>query len=516
MISLISKISILCLACANAHRASNCQQIDILENAFTPAMEHELSPDHYQDFIVADEPISNYIYQADDTVSSSGNTDSESANGSDSSSARTDAASSSNSSPSSGSTGSASATNNSSPSESTSVSSVNDTSTINDILNSLEMQVDSKNKIIVIGKYIQKNITKGITFGSGENSVIPAPVPVGKVAVKALLGSGMLVNGNTGELRITSRTPFHTRPKNFYYRGILQAQGFPLEKNFKSTDLMVIGNITGILSKIPAFGSYNSRVTIPSSSGLTSTNLTYSDIVPGLRLLADAASTGNSQSLNAAISSAILGLLNEETQITQFISLFNSLMVRYRYQMYNQIAKGSAQISNSTQLQNKMATLLSSMKANSKIDLFGNDVLFFIYSAEAFPILFQSSLLNTFLASTNNTRPIITVIDTITSLIINRKNTLIQIFKIYKLYYNLDRLNISEVIIRFATAFFVVSSLFFLPLCCCYTDCLDTLLNTDYDYFPECDTNIEWSDITTALSDTPNNKAPGSDGIPSE
>ncbi|OLY83454.1 hypothetical protein AYI68_g2403, partial [Smittium mucronatum] len=36
------------------------------------------------------------------------------------------------------------------------------------------------------------------------------------------------------------------------------------------------------------------------------------------------------------------------------------------------------------------------------------------------------------------------------------------------------------------------------------------------DYFPECDTNIEWSDITTALSDTPNNKAPGSDGIPSE
>ncbi|OLY79098.1 hypothetical protein AYI68_g6841, partial [Smittium mucronatum] len=44
----------------------------------------------------------------------------------------------------------------------------------------------------------------------------------------------------------------------------------------------------------------------------------------------------------------------------------------------------------------------------------------------------------------------------------------------------------------------------------------ESLLNTDCDYFPECDTNIEWSDITTALSDTPNNKAPGSDGIPSE
>ncbi|OLY81770.1 Retrovirus-related Pol polyprotein from type-2 retrotransposable element R2DM [Smittium mucronatum] len=44
----------------------------------------------------------------------------------------------------------------------------------------------------------------------------------------------------------------------------------------------------------------------------------------------------------------------------------------------------------------------------------------------------------------------------------------------------------------------------------------ESLLITDCDYFPECDTNIKWSDITMALSDALNNKAPGPDGIPSE
>ncbi|OLY80827.1 hypothetical protein AYI68_g5073, partial [Smittium mucronatum] len=44
----------------------------------------------------------------------------------------------------------------------------------------------------------------------------------------------------------------------------------------------------------------------------------------------------------------------------------------------------------------------------------------------------------------------------------------------------------------------------------------ESLLITDCNYFPECDTSIKCSDIIAALSDTPNNKAPGSDGIPSE
>ncbi|OLY78791.1 hypothetical protein AYI68_g7155 [Smittium mucronatum] len=44
----------------------------------------------------------------------------------------------------------------------------------------------------------------------------------------------------------------------------------------------------------------------------------------------------------------------------------------------------------------------------------------------------------------------------------------------------------------------------------------ESQLITDCDYFPECDTSIKWSDITMELSDTPNNKAPCSDGITSE
>ncbi|OLY83842.1 hypothetical protein AYI68_g2009 [Smittium mucronatum] len=41
----------------------------------------------------------------------------------------------------------------------------------------------------------------------------------------------------------------------------------------------------------------------------------------------------------------------------------------------------------------------------------------------------------------------------------------------------------------------------------------ESLLITDGNYFPECDTSIKWSDITMALSDTPNNKAPESVGM---
>ncbi|OMJ17229.1 hypothetical protein AYI70_g6114 [Smittium culicis] len=42
------------------------------------------------------------------------------------------------------------------------------------------------------------------------------------------------------------------------------------------------------------------------------------------------------------------------------------------------------------------------------------------------------------------------------------------------------------------------------------------LLNYDSDHYPECDNIISWADITTALNDTLNNKAPGADGVPSE
>ncbi|OMJ11664.1 LINE-1 reverse transcriptase-like protein [Smittium culicis] len=44
----------------------------------------------------------------------------------------------------------------------------------------------------------------------------------------------------------------------------------------------------------------------------------------------------------------------------------------------------------------------------------------------------------------------------------------------------------------------------------------ENLINTDTDYYPECDNTILWSEITGALADTPNNKAPGADGVPSE
>ncbi|OMJ18546.1 LINE-1 reverse transcriptase-like protein [Smittium culicis] len=45
---------------------------------------------------------------------------------------------------------------------------------------------------------------------------------------------------------------------------------------------------------------------------------------------------------------------------------------------------------------------------------------------------------------------------------------------------------------------------------------LENLISIDCDYYIECDSTIVWSDITDALGDKPNNKAPGSDGEPSE
>ncbi|OMJ11163.1 hypothetical protein AYI70_g9895 [Smittium culicis] len=48
------------------------------------------------------------------------------------------------------------------------------------------------------------------------------------------------------------------------------------------------------------------------------------------------------------------------------------------------------------------------------------------------------------------------------------------------------------------------------------TDKWENLISSDCDYYPECDSTILWSDITDALRDTPNNKAPGADGVPSE
>ncbi|OMJ22106.1 hypothetical protein AYI70_g3076 [Smittium culicis] len=48
------------------------------------------------------------------------------------------------------------------------------------------------------------------------------------------------------------------------------------------------------------------------------------------------------------------------------------------------------------------------------------------------------------------------------------------------------------------------------------TTSLENLISNKCEYYPECDTTILWSDITDALRDTTNNKAPGADGIPSE
>ncbi|OMJ18674.1 hypothetical protein AYI70_g5218, partial [Smittium culicis] len=44
----------------------------------------------------------------------------------------------------------------------------------------------------------------------------------------------------------------------------------------------------------------------------------------------------------------------------------------------------------------------------------------------------------------------------------------------------------------------------------------ENLINTDTDYYQECDNTILWSEITGALAETPNNKAPGAYGVPSE
>ncbi|OMJ13514.1 hypothetical protein AYI70_g8447, partial [Smittium culicis] len=48
------------------------------------------------------------------------------------------------------------------------------------------------------------------------------------------------------------------------------------------------------------------------------------------------------------------------------------------------------------------------------------------------------------------------------------------------------------------------------------TDKWENLICSDCDYYPECDSTILWSDITDALRDIPNNKAPGADGVPPE
>ena len=42
------------------------------------------------------------------------------------------------------------------------------------------------------------------------------------------------------------------------------------------------------------------------------------------------------------------------------------------------------------------------------------------------------------------------------------------------------------------------------------------LVNSDGNYYTECDDVVYWEDIRRALMDTPNGKAPGIDGIPSE
>ncbi|OMJ13343.1 hypothetical protein AYI69_g9040 [Smittium culicis] len=51
---------------------------------------------------------------------------------------------------------------------------------------------------------------------------------------------------------------------------------------------------------------------------------------------------------------------------------------------------------------------------------------------------------------------------------------------------------------------------------CRSADKWENLISIYCDCYPECDSTILWSDITDALADTPNNKAPGADGVPSE
>ncbi|OMJ11865.1 RNA-directed DNA polymerase from mobile element jockey, partial [Smittium culicis] len=41
-------------------------------------------------------------------------------------------------------------------------------------------------------------------------------------------------------------------------------------------------------------------------------------------------------------------------------------------------------------------------------------------------------------------------------------------------------------------------------------------ISSDCDYYPDCDSSVIWPDITDALRDTPKNKAPEADGVPSE
>ncbi|OLY82932.1 hypothetical protein AYI68_g2940 [Smittium mucronatum] len=48
------------------------------------------------------------------------------------------------------------------------------------------------------------------------------------------------------------------------------------------------------------------------------------------------------------------------------------------------------------------------------------------------------------------------------------------------------------------------------------TNWWESLVSSDFYYFPECDAIIRWSDITSALSETPNNNAPDDDGVCSE
>ncbi|OLY80305.1 hypothetical protein AYI68_g5607 [Smittium mucronatum] len=44
----------------------------------------------------------------------------------------------------------------------------------------------------------------------------------------------------------------------------------------------------------------------------------------------------------------------------------------------------------------------------------------------------------------------------------------------------------------------------------------ESIAPIECDYFPDCDESVSWGDIITGLRDTPNNKAPGIDGVPSE
>ncbi|OMJ30373.1 hypothetical protein AYI69_g77 [Smittium culicis] len=105
--------------------------------------------------------------------------------------------------------------------------------------------------------------------------------------------------------------------------------------------------------------------------------------------------------------------------------------------------------------------------ANNNIDLFRNDVLFLIYSAQSYIEKFSSGLQNVYFALSGDTGRLTNVINHINNKIKKHKAVTIYILKLYKRHYKLTFISIYEVFMRFVSAYFVVLCVFFIPFCCC-------------------------------------------------